>query len=310
MTAHDRVRDLRARVDLVVARYPAWLPQAIVATWFVLVSVMRVRVLATSPPGFDGRLYRDATVTWLNGGDPWSVYSGPIRYAAPPPSLLAMVPFSVVSADVAVMLIIGLGLAGTAWAIHRLGLPFWWLAFPPFIDGLYNANPEVLIVPLIVAGAAPLAVLVKVYAGLVPLVRGEVRVVLVSAALLLVTAPFLPWGTYIAAFPSIAETLRIQSDGGMSAWATPILLPVAGLALIAMGRRRAAWWIVPVLWPSTQWYYASIVMPAATLLAAMIVAVPHPWSATIAAVVVALTVWSEAKPTSDGPPPVLDGTTT
>ncbi len=124
------------------------------------------------------------------------------------------------------------------------------------------------------------------------------------------TAPLLPWGAYVAAFPSLAEALRIQSDGGMSAWAAPILLPVAVLALVAMGRQRAAWWIVPVLWPSTQWYYTSMVMPAATLLAAMIVAVPYPWATTAGAVVVALTVWSEAKPAPAGTGPVLDGTTT
>jgi len=201
-----------------------------------------------------------------------------------------MVPFAVVPADIAVALIIGLGLIGTAWAIRRLGMPLWWLAFPPFIDGLYNANPHVLLVPLLVAGAAPLAVMVKAYAGLVPLVLGQWRMVALSAALLVITAPFLPWATYIAAWPSLAETLAQQSDGGMSATSIPVLVPIAIVALIFMGRRRAAWWIVPVLWPSTQWYYASLAMPGATLVSGVILAIPVPWATTLAASMVAVEV--------------------
>jgi hypothetical protein len=265
---------------------PGW-AELLVAAWFVAISLMRIRAMSTTPPGFDGRLYRAATIAWLDGADPWTVFSGPIRYAAPPPSLLAMLPFALVPEDVAVAAIIILGLLGTIWAIRRLGLPIWWIAFPPFIDGLYNANPHVFLVPLLVAGAAPIAVMVKIYAGLVPLVRGQVRAVLLSVGLVLVTAPFLPWAEYLAAWPSIVDALREQSDGGMSALAIPLLIPIGIAALILMGRERAAWWIVPVLWPSTQWYYASMVMPAATLLAAVVVAVPSPWSATVAAALVA-----------------------
>ena len=73
----------------------------------------------------------------------------------------------------------------------------------------------------------------------------------------------------------------------MSALAIPVLIPFAAVALVLMGRRRAAWWVVPVLWPSTQWYYTSLVMPATTLLAAFVVAVPVPYATTLGAVVVA-----------------------
>ena len=62
----------------------------------------------------------------------------------------------------------------------------------------------------------------------------------------------------------------------MSALAIPVLIPVAVVALVLMGRRAAAWWVVPVLWPSTQWYYTSLAMPATTLLAGFVVAVPVP----------------------------------
>ncbi len=279
---------------------PGW-QGALVGAWFLAISTMRVLVLSSAAPGFDGRLYRTATIVWMDGGDPWSVYAGAIRYAAPPPSLLAMVPFALVPADVAVALIIGLGLIGTAWAIRRLGLPWWWLAFPPFIDGLYNANPHVLLVPLLVAGAAPLAVLVKAYAGLVPLVLGQWRSVALSALLLAVTAPFLPWAAYIAAWPSLVDTLAEQSDGGLSATSIPVLIPIAIGALILMGRRRAAWLIVPVLWPSTQWYYASLAMPGATLLSAVVLAIPLPWATTVAASLVAAQVIVQRRGFAWGP---------
>ena len=200
-----------------------------------------------------------------------------------------MLPFALVPEEVAVVAIIVLGLVGTLWAIRRLGLPFWWLAFPPFVDGLYNANPHVLLVPLLVAGAAPIAVMVKLYAGLVPLGACCERAC---------RAPERRAGRgrrrHSCHGPSTSPpgrrswtALREQSDGGMSAIATPLLIPVAIAALVLMGRKRAAWWIVPVLWPSTQWYYASMVMPAATLLAAVVVAVPSPWSTTVAAALVA-----------------------
>lgn len=268
---------------------PGWLGY-LVGAWFVVISAMRLLVISDAVPGFDGRLYRAATVAWMNGGDPWSVYGGAIRFAAPPPSLLAMVPFAVIPEDVAVAVIIAIGLVGTGWAIRHLGLPLWWLAFPPFIDGLYNANPHVLLLPLLVAGAAPAAVLVKLYGGLVPLVLGQWRAVAFAAAALVVTAPLLPWAAFIEKWPSLTQTLAEQSDGGMSATANPVLIPVAIAALILMGRKRAAWWIVPTLWPSTQWYYASLAMPGATLLSAAVLAAPVPWASTLAAAMVAAEV--------------------
>ena len=102
----------------------------------------------------------------------------------------------------------------------------------------------------------------------------------------------------------------------MSALAIPMLLPVAGLALILMGRRRAAWWIVPVLWPSTQWYYASLVMPADDAAGRDDRGRrQHPRCATMAAESsgVALTVCADGEPADrrHGPPPVtVAGATT
>ncbi len=279
--------------------FPPRTLELLVASWFVVISAMRLSVMSAAVPGFDARLYRTATLAWLHGGDPWAVYDGAIRFAAPPPSLLAMLPFALVPEPVAVAAIVGIGFFGTAWALRRLRIPLWWLAFPPLVDGLYNANPHVLLIPLLVAGLAPVAALVKIYAVPVPLLLGEWKAAIATGIVLLVTVPFLPWDAYIAQFPSIAANLAEQSDGGMSALAIPVLVPIAVVALVLMGRRRAAWWVVPVLWPSTQWYYTSLVMPATTLLAAFVVAVPVPFATTLGAVVVAAeVVWRARR----GPP--------
>ena len=100
-----------------------------------------------------------------------------------------MLPFALVPEDVAVALDrSSSGLSGRRGRSAVLGLPLWWLAFPPFIDGLYNANPHVLVLPAAGGGGgAHRRALVKIYAGLVPLVLGHWRTVAISVAVLVVT---------------------------------------------------------------------------------------------------------------------------
>jgi hypothetical protein len=270
----------------------------LLATWFVVISAMRLVVIAPNGPGFDGRLYRAATVEWLAGGDPWLVSQGGVYFGAPPPSLLPMVPFALLPEAVGVGALLVLGLASSAWAIRRLQLPLWWLAFPPLVDGMWNANPHVLVMPLILAGLAPLAVVIKVYGAVVPLVRLEIRALLVTGIALLLTAPFLPWLQFLNDLPFVMNQLRLQSNGGLSVWATPlpwmpILVVIALVALVIIGRERAAWWAVPVLWPSTQWYYASIAIPGVSgsgpwLLGAAILAIPLSGGPVVALIVCAV----------------------
>lgn len=281
-------------------------PAILLATWFFLLSAMRLSLLIkTTPLGFDARLYHAATDVWLAGGDPWDVTLNGIRFAAPPPTLLAMLPFALLPGDLAVALLVALGVAASVWAIRKLRLPLWWLAFPPLVDGLWNANPQVLVVPLLLAGAAPIAVFVKAYAGVVPLIRLEVRALVVTAILLLVTAPFLPWATFIADFGVISRALYVQSAGGMSVWAVPILIPLALLAAWLAGRERTAWWAVPVFWPSTQWYYGSMALPAMTTLSAAVLAVPITGAPVVAfAVLGAEAWWARRSMPRGGSPPV------
>ena len=177
---------------------------------------------------------------------------------------------------------------GAVATIRLLRLPWWWLLFPPFVDGVENGNPQTLLVPLILVGAGPIAAFLKIYA-LVPLVLTlRWRAVAVTGLLLLVTAPFLPWGSYIAQFGDLSAALETQSDGGLSATAMPWLIPIGVVALFFCGRERAGWLAVPVLWPATQWYYSTLALPALTPIAAALIAVPVPGFAVLAAVAVAV----------------------
>jgi len=256
--------------------------------WFLVVDAIRFSALLPTTPGYDGMLYRAATVRWLAGGDPWELRGGNAVFGAPPPTLLAMLPFAILPADIARVVLVVLGVAASVWVIRRLGMPVWWLAFPPLVDGLYIANPHVFVVPLLVAGAGPIAIFVKVYAGVVPTLLLQWRALVVSAVLVLITIPFLPWGLFLERWPQVSAALASQSDGGgLSVLATPILLPVAIAAALLIGRKRLAWWAVPVFWPYTQWYYASMVLPVATPLAAIALAAPVRGATTVAIVLAA-----------------------
>jgi hypothetical protein len=258
---------------------------------FVLLSALRLGMLLGGPAGYDARLYRAATLAWLSGGDPWQVQSGGVYFAAPPPTLLTMLPFALLPEAVTVATLMALGVSATIWALRKLEMPLWWLAFPPLVDGLYNANPHVLLVPLALTTTAWLAPIVKIYAAPVLLLRREFRALLVAATIIVLTAPLLPWATFIAELPRIVELLRYQSSGGLSATQLPLLIVPAFVALVVVGRERAAWWVIPALWPSTQYYYNSLAMPAATPMAALVLCAQFPGAAAVALCVSAAELW-------------------
>jgi hypothetical protein len=311
MERRDRAAAL---MEVVRPRLP-WL----LATWFVVISVMRLIVIVPGGFGIDGRLYRAATVAWLGGGDPWYVAINGISCGAPPPTLLPMLPFALVPEPIGVGAIVVLSVGGSLWAFRKLGMPWWWIAFPPLVDGFWNANPHGLVMPLLVAGLTPLAIFVKLYAGVVPVIRFAFRPLVVTAVLLLATAPVLPWSTYIADLPYISSQLRIVSQGGLSVWSLdPVLVPIAvatvliALAiLVVLEQERAAWAAMPVFWPWTQWYYSSLAIPAlagdgAWMIAAAIMAIPlqgGPVLGIIALAVIALAKRRRLRAGEALPPP-------
>jgi hypothetical protein len=255
--------------------------------WFVALSLQRLSVLVHAP-FTDARLYLRGTSAWLHGADPWAVHIGTVPYAAAPPSLVPVVPFALLPEDVAVIVLLVLGIAASLWTLRRLSLPWWFITWPPLVDNLANGNPQLFVVPLLLGSWAWLAPVVKVYA-IVPLVLGlRLRTLAVTLIVLLATIPLLPWGEFLGRLDSTATLLSEQSQGGMSAWVFPALVPVGIVALLLMPLDRARWWFVPVLWPSTQWYYSLMAMPAMGPLAAAVLAAPVQGAPVIAACVAVL----------------------
>lgn len=234
-------------------------------------------------------VYLVATRRWLDGLDPWTLpYEG--WFAAPPITLLPMVPFAILPFGRWLLLVVAIA-SGIA-TIRLLRLPWYWIMFPPLVISMAGAGIDAWILPLILMGHGWLAVLGKLYAAVPLALLGRWRPLVIAGIVILVTAPSLPWGAYFAQFPTIQRHLVEQAQD-LSA---PLyLMPVAIVALLVMGRDRAAWMAVPALWPSTQLYYNTIALPALTPLAAALLAVPSPWCTVGACVVLAVQTKHEAR---------------
>lgn len=261
------------------------------AAWFITLSVMRLNVLATADPFSDSTLYLRGTAAWLRGEDPWSVHMTTLYFAAAPTSLLPMAPFALLPEPVGLGVLFVLSLIASFWTLRRLGLPWWWITWPPLVDNLWNGNPQLFLVPLLLAPAAWLAPIVKAYAIVPLIVQFRFRAIAWTAVVGLITLPILPWGAFLSRLSQTTTLLSEQSQGGMSAWFVPVLVPFVVIALLVMGRRRASWWVIPALWPSTQWYYSLMAMPVLTPVTAAILAAPIQGGPAVAAIVAALEVW-------------------
>lgn len=120
--------------------------------------------------GFDARLYTDAARVWLAGGNPWAQpYELGIYYAAPPPSLLVMAPFTLLPSWAAGILGLVLLAVLALAALRGLGLPAYWVFFVPILDGILVGSLDVATLAALVRGGRfpALAPLPKVY-GAVP----------------------------------------------------------------------------------------------------------------------------------------------
>ena len=265
------------------------------AAWFITLSLMRLNVLATADPFSDSTLYLRGTAAWLRGENPWAVHMTTLYYAAAPPSLLPMVPFALLPEPVGLAALFVLSLAASFWTLRRLGLPWWWITWPPLVDNLWNGNPQLFLVPLLIGPAAWLAPIVKAYAVAPLLIAFRFRTLVITTVVIVLTLPILPWGLFLGRLGETSTLLSEQSQGGMSAWYFPALVPFAALALVAMGRDRAQWWFVPALWPSTQWYYTLMAMPALTPLTAAVLAAPIQGGPAVACVVAAAELWWRAR---------------
>lgn len=241
--------------------------------------------------GFDARLYAAAARTWLAGGNPWGESLLGVYYAAPPPTLLAFVPFTWLSPEaVSVVWVVG-SFALAAAALRSLRMPLWWLAFWPIVDGAMIGNPDVAVLALLVLARGRLAWIApffKLYA-LAPIIgERRYRELFVAAGILAVTALILPWSSWFSQLPTITAHLKAVSPT-TSVYGNPIAMVIAIVALLAIGLKRAGWLAVPALWPYTQAHYLAISVPALSPVLAIAWSFPHPAIVVGGLVVEALT---------------------
>lgn len=255
--------------------------------WFVVIDLLWIVKPITL--AIDAVHYQRATDAWLTGGDPWAVYEKGVQFAAGPHTLLFYVPTHLVPLPAAAAIWMAIGVAASVWVVRRLDLPLWWLAFPPLFHAIWNGNPQTLMVALLLVGRMPasaVAAAVKLYA-LVPLVFRP-RHLIAAGAFLAVTLLVVPWELYLESGGGTAEHLEGAWNG--SAWRFPILVVPTALALLALRSKGAEWWSIPAIWPGTQFYYASTVLPvvARQPILAGLLAAPVPLMAPVVVMVLAV----------------------
>jgi hypothetical protein len=302
--------NLTRRFSVVFDRYPfnsPWVRGLIggywLQAWFAIETFLGLvqATMDTRYIFFDARLYVAATRAWLDGNDPWQVQLAGNYFAAPPPTLLPLVPFAVLPGDSGHLALAAAVAAGAVASVRMLGLPWWWLLFPPLVQSVISGNVQSLLVPLILAGAGPIAALLKVYAVVPLVILGRWRELIALAALLILTIPILPWQPFLADIGTIAGRLSSQNENGLPNVVLLVLAPAVAAALWIVGRERAAWLAVPAIWPAQQFYYGTLVMPTRSKIAAAIVAFPVAGAGAAALFAVAFLTWRErqaVRPTS------------
>jgi len=245
------------------ARGRALMTTAALLTTFSLVTAERIVGSATRGTfGIDARIYRSAAEAALAGRDPWAVGVDGLTFAGPPPTLVAYIPAALLPEGIALLLYAAISIAAAVAVLRTLHLPIWWLLFPPISDSLLVLNPDIVVIALLVATPrfAALSVPLKPYAAVPLLLTERWKPLAIGLGLCLLSVPW--WSAFLANREAIASALASQSFGGMSAWATWLMVPT-GLALVVLFRRGAEWLAVPALWPYTQLHYSALALPIA-----------------------------------------------
>ena len=259
---------------------PTW--RIALAAWFVIFDIVRMGpMFNVGSIGIDARVYRDAAERWLAGGDPWSLSdTACCHFSGLPPTVLAFVPATAIDTFVFALIAFALSVGAAVWIVRQLRLPLEWLLFPPLVEGVWFANPDIVMLALLLGPLAGLAPVLKVYA-VVPLALHPRRLVVVGVifAVSLVLGPSL-WIEYIQNAGTISGRLMIEALGGWSAWVWLPLLVVAGvgvgLLLVERHWELAAWLTVPAVWPASQFHYATMVLPLGMPVLGAIAALPIP----------------------------------
>jgi hypothetical protein len=246
-------------------------------------------VVDTAGVGSHAVIYTEAARAWLAGGDPWTVGDPGQIFAGPPPMLVPFLPFVLLPNDLVRLLWIGGSVVLAIWVLRQLGLPGYWLGFPPIFQAIQLGHPEILVLWLLVIGGLPsgLAVLIKPYAAFPLIAERRWKAIALAAGLLVLTAAVLPWTRFVNELPLISATIANQTHGD-SVFGQPALMIVAVIALASLGWRRAFWLATPLLWPAAQPMYKVVSVPALSPLLALFWSIPIPGVTLVGLVVEAL----------------------
>jgi hypothetical protein len=215
--------------------------------------------------GGDARIYAGAARIWLEGGNPWTERVGGMLYGGPPTMLvpylpLAYAPPQVVGAvGVAGMLVLAI------FSVRSLGLPYWWLAWPPLVGAITQGNPDVAILALLVLGRGRLAFLAplwKAYAIGPLLGDRRWRAIAIGVAIAVASVMVLPYGLFLRSHETIAMAFDEHLD--WSAWGYPVAMVATLVALAILGPRRALWLGIPALMPGGLPHYEVMALPVIT----------------------------------------------
>jgi hypothetical protein len=290
----------RDAVEAVRLGWPVFL-----AAWFAYNTWNRITFFIdrTFPWGIDAKIYYRGAWAWVHGGDPWeagvNVLGTTFHYAGTPVTTIVYAPFTVLDEGLFTLLAVLAGFAAGVYIVWRLKLGWYWLLFPPLTEGLFSANPQILVVALLLLAWGPasaLATMLKVYAFVPLFGEGRWRHILLAIvlnAITIVAAPEL-WRAWLGGADDVNGRLLREAFGGFSAfghWDLFALLVVLLFLLALRDRRAAGWLAVPALWPATQFHYQTMAMPTMTPLLAVFLAYPQfllPAQAILADVVIRL----------------------
>lgn len=289
----------------------AW--TVLLPVWFAVLGIGNVLLLGPDAIGVDSRIYYRGSAAWLAGADPWraiasytvSYGTNYYHYAALPSATVLLAPLALLPEPMAVTLMVAAGIASAVYVVRATGLAWWWLLFPPLLEGVWAGNPGVVLLALLLSGrgaAVAVVPVLKAYLGIAPFVEGRLRPLLVGALVGLGTVVVAPglWLGFLGQAGFVSARLMSESAGGYAASAFPPLYLIAVpavLALLAIRRREAAWLAVPALWPASEFHYSTLAMPVirasgSGLLLAVALALPiRGLPAAAVAVYAILAVW-------------------
>ena len=234
-----------------------WLRRRWLLLWFLTVDTLWfVQWASLGAAAGNVRTYHAATQVWLSGGDPWA-QSYPTPFGeqwliSPPPGLVPYALTSRLPVEAAMVVWVAIAAIAAVWVVRRIGLPLWWLAFPPLAFDVFWGSVDVLALAVVLGPLAWLGAAVKPTVGGAIIADRRWRQLVGVGLALAASVAVLPWGTYLGHARDLAQRGLDQSHGGYSAAGLPWLAARTARALVSHGWRRGWYLAGPARHPARQ----------------------------------------------------------